>query len=26
MAADATKPLWEIADIVDVLETWETAN
>ena len=26
MAANITKRLWEIGDIVDVLEAWETAN
>jgi hypothetical protein len=26
MAANITKRFWEIGDIVDVLEAWETAN
>jgi hypothetical protein len=26
MAANVTKRLWEIGDIVDVLEAWEAAN
>lgn len=26
MAADVTKRLWKIGDIVDVLEAWEAAN
>jgi hypothetical protein len=26
MAAGVTKRLWEISDIVDVLEAWEAAN
>jgi hypothetical protein len=26
MATDVTKRLWEIGDIVDVLEAWETAK
>ncbi len=26
MAANATKRLWEIGDVVDVLEGWESAN
>ncbi|PNE10508.1 MAG: hypothetical protein CR217_13930 [Beijerinckiaceae bacterium] len=26
MAADVTKRLWEIGDIVDVLEAWEKSN
>jgi len=26
MAADITKRLWEIGDIVDVLEAWEAAK
>jgi hypothetical protein len=26
MAAKLTKRLWEIGDIVDVLESWETAT
>lgn len=26
MAAGVTKCLWEIGDIVDVLETWEAGN
>jgi hypothetical protein len=26
MAANVTKRLWEIGDIVDVLETWEASN
>jgi hypothetical protein len=26
MAAGVTKRLWEIGDMVDVLETWERAN
>jgi hypothetical protein len=26
MAANVTKRLWEMSDIVDVLEAWEAAN
>jgi hypothetical protein len=26
MAAGVTKQLWEIGDVVDVLEAWEAAN
>jgi hypothetical protein len=26
MAAGVTSRLWEIGDIIDVLETWETAH
>lgn len=26
MAANVTKRLWEISDIVDVLEAWEAAD
>jgi hypothetical protein len=26
MAAGVTKRLWEMSDMVDVLEAWETAN
>jgi hypothetical protein len=26
MAAGVTKRLWEMADVVDLLEAWETTN